>query len=337
MKSYNLAICVPTYNRFKNLSIFFEHLSKISTEILSDIQIRIYDNNSTDATAEIVKAQSSEFNIYYKKQSSNLGAIKNVINIFEESKKSKFIWVLGDDDYINVNAFEGFYSKYIKGVSEKIWYVVDFMYLPVESELNNKKEHNEILKSSPQKRIDSILYKYGPSVFGFLGSHIFSANSIDENFFNQNFENNSWPHISLLVNQKRKIVFNSSVLSLKGGDAYWESVTWYKVKLSILLSYDQSYFNLMTRIGLSLNYILSRDLNKFLIIARAGGKNNMQIIIDEISEMIKMPLKLETKLILNFVKLFAKTLVFAPNRFFEKYNKFNVYDSSKENAKNRKL
>ena len=97
-----LSICIPTYNRAPYLKEMLTRLIDQIKELPCQdiIELFISDNCSTDNTFSIVK----EFEItapylkYYKNE-TNLGMDGNFINCFNKAK-GKFVWLLGDDDYL---------------------------------------------------------------------------------------------------------------------------------------------------------------------------------------------------------------------------------------------
>ena len=71
------------------------------TELWNDITIFVSDNCSTDDTMQIGKEYSSKPNIdiVYSRNESNLGMDGNFVTCFK-SAKTKYVWLLGDDDII---------------------------------------------------------------------------------------------------------------------------------------------------------------------------------------------------------------------------------------------
>ncbi len=93
-----LSICIPTYNRSEYLnnclnSIFLNNIN------LSEIDICISDNNSTDNTSEVVIAYENKLNIKYIKNTKNIGVAQNILKVVGLSD-SEFCWIIGDDDLL---------------------------------------------------------------------------------------------------------------------------------------------------------------------------------------------------------------------------------------------
>jgi glycosyltransferase involved in cell wall biosynthesis len=98
MNGYMLTIAIPTFNRVEKLKIC---LSKVLEQIQNcNIEILVCDNGSTDGTEEfLIKETFSYPNLRYFRSKQNYGFDRNVLNCFEKSN-GKYIWLLGDDDFI---------------------------------------------------------------------------------------------------------------------------------------------------------------------------------------------------------------------------------------------
>ncbi len=95
-----LTIAIPTYNRANYLSRLLDSIVYDIDKAKLPIKIFISDNASTDNTAEVVRKYQERFAfIDATKNEVNLGPDKNIANCYIESK-SKFVWIIGDDDYL---------------------------------------------------------------------------------------------------------------------------------------------------------------------------------------------------------------------------------------------
>lgn len=96
-----LTLCIPTYNRGEYLEQQLKRLSSIYIELWKDITVFISDNCSTDNTEEVVKKYINlpVVDIQYSKNIENLGMDGNFVKCFRAAK-TKYVWLLGDDDYI---------------------------------------------------------------------------------------------------------------------------------------------------------------------------------------------------------------------------------------------
>lgn len=99
-----LSLCFPTYNRGWCMKEQIERLKKCPKETLDKMEIIISDNCSTDDTKQIVTdAIKNGFPAIYHRNSENLGMDGNFVTCFRMAK-GKYVWLLGDDDPIIVDA-----------------------------------------------------------------------------------------------------------------------------------------------------------------------------------------------------------------------------------------
>jgi glycosyltransferase involved in cell wall biosynthesis len=98
-----LSICIPTYNRAQKLYSCLQAVSDaINEEIRDKIEVIISDNASTDNTKEIVEKFTKRNNNYtYNKNDYNLGYTRNVMLLLNYYSQAKYIWIIGDDDFID--------------------------------------------------------------------------------------------------------------------------------------------------------------------------------------------------------------------------------------------
>jgi len=90
-----LTIAIPTYNRPELLENLF--LSIINNDISKDSNINflVCDNSENELTQQVVCKYQSTINIIYKKNNTNIGAGKNVLECFKFSN-SKYIHIVSD-------------------------------------------------------------------------------------------------------------------------------------------------------------------------------------------------------------------------------------------------
>lgn len=99
-----LSIFIPTYNRALVLDSILEKV--IEAVYKECISIHISDNSSTDNTKEVViKWQKQYPYITYDCNKKNIGADCNMLKIIDYNV-SKYVLMLGDDDYITNNFLE---------------------------------------------------------------------------------------------------------------------------------------------------------------------------------------------------------------------------------------
>lgn len=106
-----LSLCFPTYNRDWCMKEQITRLSKCSKNVLDRIEIIISDNCSTDDTEIIVhNAMLNGFECIYNRNNENLGMDGNFVTCFKMAK-GKYVWLLGDDDFILPDALEKIVNK----------------------------------------------------------------------------------------------------------------------------------------------------------------------------------------------------------------------------------
>lgn len=96
-----LTICIPTYNRASKLDY---SLSRFEKELASvDASLLVFfisDNCSPDNTKEVVDNYIEKgLPIIYSRNEENIGPDNNFLKCFYAAK-SKYLWLLGDDDYL---------------------------------------------------------------------------------------------------------------------------------------------------------------------------------------------------------------------------------------------
>ncbi|MDO4935182.1 MAG: glycosyltransferase family 2 protein [Phascolarctobacterium sp.] len=95
-----LSICIPTYNRAKFLQENLKYLLPQVQENDDAVELIISNNASTDETVQIIEQYKSQgYNFKYLVNETNLGPDKNFYSCVMHAQ-GKYIWLLGDDDYI---------------------------------------------------------------------------------------------------------------------------------------------------------------------------------------------------------------------------------------------
>ena len=95
-----LSICIPTYNRTKQLDNCLNSIF-ISSKNVHDFkfEICVSDNNSKQNTEEIIKKYNDKMKIKFNKNISNLGFALNGIKTVSMAE-GKYSWMIGDDDLL---------------------------------------------------------------------------------------------------------------------------------------------------------------------------------------------------------------------------------------------
>jgi glycosyltransferase involved in cell wall biosynthesis len=95
MSAPKVSIGVPVYNAQRYLR---EALDSLCAQTLSDFEIVLCDNASTDATPDICRAYAArDARVKYHRNASNLGVVANFNRAFELSTGRYFKWAAYDD------------------------------------------------------------------------------------------------------------------------------------------------------------------------------------------------------------------------------------------------
>ena len=104
--SYELIIYVPTFNRLNKLKNCLFFLEREIRNLNDKVHVIISDNGSPDGTLDWL--ETLEFSwLTILKNPENLGGFINVIKAYDLPIEGKFVWVIGDDDYLAPGAISG--------------------------------------------------------------------------------------------------------------------------------------------------------------------------------------------------------------------------------------
>lgn len=96
-----LTIGIPTYNREKYI---VEQVRRLLPQLTDKVKLVVVDNcSSYDIYSSFSEEEKSQFDI--KRNRCNIGGDANIANIIYNSD-TKWVWVLGDDDYVMDNAVQ---------------------------------------------------------------------------------------------------------------------------------------------------------------------------------------------------------------------------------------
>ncbi len=100
-----LQIILITYNRANQLNHTFEQLFSNNSPV-KDLHITVVDNNSTDATYNVVQKYQNKFsNISYIKNTYNIGGNANIMKAFYLATY-EYVWILADNDHYCFDAWD---------------------------------------------------------------------------------------------------------------------------------------------------------------------------------------------------------------------------------------
>ncbi|MBD2665789.1 hypothetical protein B6N60_02296 [Richelia sinica FACHB-800] len=101
-----LTISIPTFNRASFLDKQLTWLAEAIKGYEHECEIFISDNCSTDNTQEIITKWQPNFNqttFKSHRNKTNIGVMPNIAHCFQ-SANTKYVWVIGDDDPIQIRA-----------------------------------------------------------------------------------------------------------------------------------------------------------------------------------------------------------------------------------------
>lgn len=200
-----LSICVPTYNGSSSfLNEVLETVSNILKEY-SGVEVIVSDNCSTDNTASLVQNYcEKEPRIRSYRNSENIGFNGNMMLLMDQYAKGEYLWMIGDDDIINISALQFILKVLAKG--EVDYLSLRYKYISPDEyiECNNSKEgstnHNAftIHHCSFAKVIDENCRR-GNSFGTFMGSTIVRRkifNNVPKDIIENKFDvyYNVWPN-----------------------------------------------------------------------------------------------------------------------------------------------
>lgn len=145
-----LSLCIPTYNRASHLDKLLTRIELQYKRLLHGelIELLVSDNCSNDDTPAVVNKFIEEgLPINYVRNSLNLGMDGNFVQCFRMAR-GKYIWLLGDDDYLKEGAFDVLLS--ILNSSN------DYGLVHLQIGGNEKKKATEY--HNPQKFISEVSY-----------------------------------------------------------------------------------------------------------------------------------------------------------------------------------
>lgn len=104
----SLTIFIPTFNRLEKLKKCLNCIKNDLFGYEDQVVVVVSNNASTDGTKEYLDSLNW---IQVQHNYKNLGFASNVIKAYDLPFKSKFIWIIGDDDYVIPGAIPDLISK----------------------------------------------------------------------------------------------------------------------------------------------------------------------------------------------------------------------------------
>lgn len=172
-----LLIYIPTYNRPVALRNLLNSLIKQSFEFSDKLRIFINDNNSDNQVNDSIIDEYKNCNLlYFRKNTCNVGGNANMMLGFIFARQDEYLWILGDDDYLEDSALKQIFSV-IGNNSDLI----------IFSKTNNTFETSYNIHKSYEKWMSF-----------WVSSNIFKVETFNK-FVHSTFHyhNTSYPHIAI--------------------------------------------------------------------------------------------------------------------------------------------
>ena len=217
-----IEIVIPTYNRANFLN---NTLNELLNSPFKNCKITIRDNASTDKTPEICEKYSKLFeNIHIIKNKKNIGGSENVFRSYEQGTYP-YVWVLGDDDYLNFDRCDDFIDainseKYDLIICSSERYTTENnpnnYPTPADESISeyikrNKKNDENYLVNTTQE-LALIIKRHYFSINGFISSTIYKTEILDSEYLiaSSIYIGHSFPHFPFIAKS-----LNNNLLTYK--------------------------------------------------------------------------------------------------------------------------
>lgn len=192
-----LSICIPTYNREKEIQRTLDCLLK---QINDDIEVIVSDNASTDQTSEIIK----KYPVRYYRNITNLGYDRNVDQCLKLAQ-GDFVWLLNSDELLKADAVK-IVLQNIKKYPEVAWICID----------NEMKGRRYGLYRTGREFI-----KQNGLVGGLMSQNIFNRRHLPED--KSKYYGNLWIHYSLAleITADKQILFIENLFVPQAAPCQW--------------------------------------------------------------------------------------------------------------------
>ena len=215
-----LTIAIPTYNRSHTLEKCLDKLKTIAIEYGHLLEFIIHDNHSTDSTQDLcldwVTFARKYSSCSYMCHSSNLGAWKNVVSLFEACN-GKYFGFLGDDDFI---------------VPENFAYILDKLRTNKYSAILSPRSYNRTAEYDlPYYNLNRFFYDYGNGFSSIVStSYVYKVNqnpSLKEHAMSLSWPQNIYGFISIYYDKRPCLVVPFDVTrSFSGGQSITNQYYW---------------------------------------------------------------------------------------------------------------
>jgi glycosyltransferase involved in cell wall biosynthesis len=183
-KRYKLLIYIPSYNRYELLKKQTEMVLK---QLRDDVCLIICDNASTDSRYSLFKDLQGNNNVFYYRNSVNIGIVGNILKGFTYNI-SDYLWILSDDEIIYDDSVEKILSTIVSKSC-------DHIYLK-----SNVKGEEELLfdNLSGWKNIYSTFSSM--SMLGLISANVYNLNLCEKHIHvGYRFGHTLFPHVAIFL------------------------------------------------------------------------------------------------------------------------------------------
>lgn len=299
-----LSICIPTYKRVdclrQCLASIIDQFNDPS--VRERVEVVISDNASNDGTEQLIKEYQKEFsNIYYYKNSENIGHDGNVLNVAEKAK-GYYVWFLGDDDALFPDAL-GYLLEKLKSARFKYCLVNCLGYdnkllnpavrhpnFPIESDqyfghlweyVSKMKKNRDLVGcfcGLSMQVFDRNLWQAWPNKKEYVGTNVIHMHILLSVMKEQSFAIIAKPLVKVRAANIRWDTFPGLETSRKRAQSTTKGLIW------ILDTYDIHYSELFIKIQENVNIFISWATNilKKYILRNQGSRDLIKKIFGKL-------------------------------------------------------
>lgn len=228
-----LSICIPTYNRQKYLKeAISEIMRQIPENFISEVEICVSDNDSSDGTREYLEQMISRslISIKYFKNEKNLGPDWNFVKVMQMAT-GKFSWLMGDDDVLAENAMTQIFALL---TGPDIFDILlfnrvdcDINLKPIKSRLFLREDIDTQIFDFSDHLQECYYYSLCRSlggVFSFISGYIYKTEAVFERKFDESFIGSAYSFLFYIISyirEKKRVLYlkDHLILCRTGNDS----------------------------------------------------------------------------------------------------------------------
>lgn len=138
--TYDLSICIPTFNRLHCLEKCIESICLAKSESKLKVELCISDNNPEGNAENIINKFKNLIDINYVVNKENIGLGYNILKS-SMMARGEFSWIIGNDDIILPNAFNRL-NNHFKNHKNVDFYFINSYHLNSKFIFDHNHNHN---------------------------------------------------------------------------------------------------------------------------------------------------------------------------------------------------